>query len=427
MSSMYRVLLRNLCTSVQSTAAAAEACTEPAVTKLRSITKSLYRENDFDRLVEKFKKASEIDRFRTNSGIYETMVRRLASAKRFNLVEEILEEQTKYKDITKEGFSARLIRLYGVSGMFENAHKLFDGLPERNCTRTVLSFNALLAAYLHSKKFDMVDRLFKELPSKLSIEPDSVSYNTVIKAFCEMGSFDSAFSMIEEMENKGVKPDLITYNTLLDELYGKGRYSEGERIWSEMEKKNVTPDIRSYNARLVGLAGEKKMKEAVELIEKMRNEGVKPDRFSINAVIKGFVDEKNLDEAKKWYSEIANTDCEPNKTTFKMLIPFLCEKGDLKTAIEVCKVIFNSQSRVDDSLLQLVVDRLVKESMVSEAKEIVELGRTCRYKLKLPADKPLHGICPRMILFAPYKLVFSFLVYNSYYPFELVLAFLSLG
>lgn len=381
MSSLYRVLQRNFSTSVQSPTAAAAT----SKTTFRSLSKDLYKERDFSRLVEKFKKASELERFRTNNVIYENTVRRLASAKYFNLIEEILEDQKKYKDITKEGFSARLIRLYGITGMSENAHKMFDGLPERNCTRTVLSLNALLAAYLHSKKFDMVDRLFKELPAKLSIEPDLVSYNTVIKAFCEMGSFDSAMSMLEEMEKKGVNPDLITFNTLLDGLYVNGSFLEGDKIWNQMEKKNVTPDIRSYNARLAGLAGEKKMKEAVELIEKMRNEGVKPDLFSINALIKGFVDEKNLDEAKKWYSEIANTDYNPNDTTFKMLIPFLCEKGDLMTAFKVCKEIFKSGSRVDASLLQLVVDKLTKESMIKEAKKIVRLGS--RYDLKLPADK----------------------------------------
>lgn len=386
--SLFRLLRRNFSTSVQSSAAATATATTPSATaKLRSLTQSLFRESNFDRLVEKFKKASEISRFRVKNDIYEQTVRRLASAKRFDQVEEILEEQKKYPDISKEGFSARLIRLYGLSGMFENAYKMFDTLPDRNCPRTVLSFNALLAAYLHSKKFDMVPRLFNELPAKLSIEPDLVSYNTVIKALCEMGSLDSAISMLSEMDKKGVNPDLISFNTLLDELYAKGRFSDGDEIWSQMEKKNIAPDVRSYNAKITGFAKEKKMKEAVELIEKMRSGGVKPDLYSINALIKGFVEEKNLDEAKKWYGEIANTDYDPNKTTFKMLIPFLCENGDLKTASEVCKEIFKNRSRVDKSLPQLVVDSLVKGSMVSEAAEIVKAARISHYKLVLPKDK----------------------------------------
>ncbi|XP_054793315.1 pentatricopeptide repeat-containing protein At1g55890, mitochondrial-like [Prosopis cineraria] len=373
MSSLCRLLQRNFSSSAG------------AAPSIRSLVKKLYKERDYNLLVQKFKDASEVDRFRTKDGIYELTVRRLASAKQFNLVEEILEDQKRYKDISREGFSARLIRLYGLSGMFENAHKLFDGLPERNCTRTVLSFNALLSAYLHSKKFDMVDRLFKELPAKLSVEPNLVSYNTVIKAFCEMDSFDSAIAMLDEMEKKGVIPDLITFNTLLHGLYVNGRFSDGDKIWSLMGRKDVIPDIRSYNAKLEGLVGQKNMKEAVELIEKMRDDGVKPDIYSINALIKGFVNEKNLDEVKKWYREIANSDYNPNNTTFKLLIPFLCENGDLYSAYKVSKDIFECRNYVEASIPQLVVDKLAEKRRILEVKKMVKLGS--RFKLSLPQEK----------------------------------------
>ncbi|KAJ1380671.1 Tetratricopeptide-like helical domain superfamily [Sesbania bispinosa] len=324
------------------------------------------------------------------TGIYEDTVRRLAAAKRFRWVRDILEHQKNYSDISKEGFSTRLITLYGKSGMHRHAQKMFDEMPQRNCNRTVLSLNALLAAYLHSRKYDVVERLFKDLPGELSVKPDLVSYNTVIKAFCEMGSFDSAVSMLVEMEEKGVSPDLITFNTLLDGLYAKGRFEDGEKLWAQMKEKNVAPDIRSYNARLLGLAVEKKTGEAVEFHEEMKKKGVKPGLFCFNALIKGFVNEDNLVEAKKWFGEIAKSEYDPNKATFATIIPFLCEKGDMKTVIEMCKEIFNSRCLVGASLLQLVVDKLVSESMVSEAKEIVEKGKTnryCRYKLNLPTDE----------------------------------------
>ncbi|CAA7040118.1 unnamed protein product [Microthlaspi erraticum] len=59
----------------------------------------------------------------------------------FEWIEEILEEQKKYHNMSKEGFIVRIINLYGQAGMFEHAQKVFDEMPERNCKRTVLSFN----------------------------------------------------------------------------------------------------------------------------------------------------------------------------------------------------------------------------------------------------------------------------------------------
>lgn len=273
--------------------------------------------------------------------------------------------------------------------MFDNAQKVFDEMTEVNGKQTVLSFNALLAACVKSKKYDVVDELFRSLPAKLGIEPDVVSYNTIVKAYCEMGSFDSAISMLDDMEKKGLDPDLITFNTLLNGLYANSRFDDGERIWDRMLKKNYSPNIRTYNARLEGLANEKKTKDAVELVEEMRTNSVKPDVFLFNAVIKGFVNEGNLEEAKRWYDEMEKNDCKMNKVTFTTLIPFACKKGDLDFALKLCKEVFSKRRLVDQKVLQLVVDGLVKESMIEEAKELVEMGKTnkyCCYKLKLPSE-----------------------------------------
>ncbi|KAK9907037.1 hypothetical protein M0R45_002490 [Rubus argutus] len=357
---------------------------------IRAISADLDGEQNLKRLVKKFKESSELYRFRTKTPIYEETVRRLANAKRFRAIEELLEDQKKYPDFSDEGFAVRLVSLYGKAGMFDNAQKTFDEMPERNCARTVLSFNALLGACVKSKKFDMVEKIFGEVPEKLSIEPDLVSYNTMVKAFCEMGSFDSAVLMIQEMEKKGVKPDVITFNTILDCLYGNKRFSDAEKIWGQMVEKNIVPNIRSYNAKLLGLALEKRTKEGAQLVEELRNIGVKPDVFSFNALIKGFVNEGDLDEAKRWYGEIEKSSCSPDKWTFETLVPFVCEKGDVEYAFELCKNIFQRNRLVGVALLQAVVDGLVKASRIEEAREVVKLGNTNSYRnynLKLPSDE----------------------------------------
>ncbi|KAJ8761610.1 hypothetical protein K2173_004386 [Erythroxylum novogranatense] len=375
MSSISRFIRRAFSTSTEPATVLETGKTFGA----KSLCKILNKERNLKRAVKLFKKASENDRFRTKTGIYESTVRRLATAQRFRWIEEILEDQKKYRDISREGFNARLISLYGKSGMAESAQKVFDEMPRRNCNRTVLSFNALLAAYASSKKFDKVDGLFRELPEKLNVEPDLVSYNTIIKAFCDMGSLDSGLLLLNEMEKKGVEPDLYTFNFLLKGFYGNGQFENGESIWARMLGKNLLPDIRSYNAKLDGLALEKRTKDAVELLEQMKRKGIKPDLYSFNALIKGFVSEDMLDEAKHWYREMWNNDCKPKKSTFATFIPFVCEKGNFNFAFELSKDAFRRKRLVDERVLQRVVDGLIKETMVREAEELVQLGKTNGY------------------------------------------------
>ncbi|KAF3451621.1 hypothetical protein FNV43_RR07716 [Rhamnella rubrinervis] len=361
----------------KSTAASTKA---KANANLNSLPKTASTKDiKLKKLVDKFKKSSELISFRNNQGIYHFTVRRLAAAKKFSMIEEILEAQKKYKDITNEGFSIRLIGLYGKSGMLEHAHKLFDELPELNCERTVRSFNALLTAYVNAKKFDKVVEIFHELPSTVSIESDVISYNIVIHAFCEMGSLDSAISTFDALESKGIEPDLITFNTLLNALYRDQRCLEGERIWDMMESKGIVPDVRSYNSRLRGLVYDNRILEAVELVGEMESKGIKPDTFSYAALIKGFCSEGNLKEANRCYSELQNNKCTPDVAIYTALVPLCCKVGDLKMAFNLCLDAINHRLLIKETVLKRVVDGLVEEAKIEEAKKLVDLVKSSKY------------------------------------------------
>jgi len=400
MSSLSRVLRGTFNTCpIRRFSSAATAASEPTATPAvtaaisppqKSLTSLVNGERNPKRIVEKFKKACESERFRTNIAVYDRTVRRLVAAKRLHYVEEILEEQKKYRDMSKEGFAARIISLYGKAGMFENARKVFDEMPNRDCKRSVLSFNALLSAYGLSKKFDVVEELFNELPGKLSIKPDIVSYNTLIKALCAKDSLPEAVALLDEIENKGLKPDIVTFNTLLLSSYLKGQFELGEEIWAKMVEKNVPIDIRTYNARLLGLANEVKSKELVNLFEELKASGLKPDVFSFNAMIRGSINEGKMDEAEAWYKEIVKHGYRPDKATFALLLPAMCKAGDFESAIELFKETFSKRYLVGQTTLQQLVDELVKGSKREEAEEIVKIAKTndfLKLKLNLPSQE----------------------------------------
>jgi len=379
MSSLLRLLRRALPASTSAGAS--------DTIKAKSYWTEIIKERNLEHLVEKFKNASVDEDFRTKTFVYKNAIHRLAAARKFNYVEEILEDQKQYKDIYKEGFNAPLISLYGVAGMFDNARKVFDEMLERRCAQTVVSFNALLGACVNSKKFDEAEGLFKGLSKELEIEPDLVSYNTVLKAFCVTGSMDSAATLLDEMEKKGLEADLITFNTLLHGFYAKGRFVDGERIWEQMKEKNVEPDKRSYNLKLLRLTLEKRMEDAVKVVEEMKSEGIQLDTFSYSALIRGFVNEGDLKNAKHWYLEIGKSGCKRDKLTLEGLIPFALQKGDFMFAYGICKYVLCSKLPVQNALIQSVVDALAKDSRLEEAKKLVGLGESCRahsYKLELP-------------------------------------------
>ncbi|KAL4571041.1 hypothetical protein LXL04_017791 [Taraxacum kok-saghyz] len=200
-------------------------------------------------------------------------------------------------------------------------------MPERNCPQTIKSFNALLG--------ECVEGFFRELFEKLYLKPDIVSYNTAIKAFCDMGSFDSAATLFGEIEKNGMEPDLITFNTLLIGYYGNGRFLDGEKLWAKMMNTNLTPDIRTYSAKLVGLLC--------------------------------FCNNGDLTEAKNWYAKLGQSDSSTNKATFAALIRLACKLNDYDWSIEHFQQTIEEKCIVDRNVVQLMIDGLVKEKKIEIA------------------------------------------------------------
>ncbi|WRX26427.1 Pentatricopeptide repeat - like 10 [Theobroma cacao] len=306
----------------------ANRTTSTALTSTKPSSKATMKARKLQGLVNKFKQSSESDEFRYKSQrSYDRTVRRLASAKQFSLIDDILQHQKKYQDIAQEGFVIRLMALYGKAGMFEHAQKLFDEMPELKC---------------------------------------------------------DPLSVVDTLEKKGLEPDVITFNTLLDGLFSKGRIADGEKIWGLMEEKNVVPNVRTYNSKLRGLVYEKEIVKAVELWEEMENKGIKPDVYSYNAMIKGYCNAGNIEQVKKWYTELKKSGISPDRVTYVTLVSFLCKKSEFEMAVELCKESLDRRVTAGAAMFQTVIGGLVKESRVDEAIQLVELGKSrLHYKLKL--------------------------------------------
>ncbi|KAF3674112.1 hypothetical protein FXO37_06590 [Capsicum annuum] len=310
-------------------------------------------------IVDSFKKSSECPQFRRNRFHYETAVRQLTEAKHFSGIIDIIEHQKNYPDIRNESFVVRFILLCGKVKMDHRA-----------------------------QKYHKIGDLFRELPSKLSIEPDLVSYNTAIKAMCKAGWLDSAVSLMDEIESPGIKPNIVTCNTLLNAFYENRRFSDADNLWDMMEKKNIIPNLCSCNIKLISLVIANEVSKANQFFDEIVNKGFKPDAFSYNTMIKMGITQGNLEEVKMWYEKMLQNDCLPDLKPFTMLVTFACSSKDFDFALRLCKKAMKSHKAICNRIMQRVVDGLVEHSKIENAKELVKLAESCgsfRYKLSLPS------------------------------------------
>merc|ERR1719460_1041227 len=84
------------------------------------------------------------------------------------------------------------------------------------------------------------------------VEPDIITYSTIVKGYCQSGDVARAFQVLEEMKRDGrFAPDQILYNSLLD-----------------------------------GCAKEHRVDEALQLLEDMRTSGITPSNFTLSILVK---------------------------------------------------------------------------------------------------------------------------------------------
>ncbi|KAK4755040.1 hypothetical protein SAY87_008797 [Trapa incisa] len=383
MSSVVRQLHRVFSASQPAAAAAAAAATATATART-TLTSTKVRKL-LDSLERSLKPPS--GQFRRQSRVLEA-VHKLSSAGHTSLVDEILRDQKQRIGPESELFAAYLIELYGAAGMFDLARELFDEMPNLNCPPTIRSLNSLLQACVKSERFNEVERLVRDLPVTLSLEPDLVTYNILVGSYCRAGSIDCALLVIDEISEKGLQPEAITFTPLLVFFYRSGRFKEGDHIWDLMESKNITLNATTYHIKLHAMVSHDKLADAVELFADMEKKSVIPDVYCYNALIIGFCRKEDSEEAKNWYQKLVKSSCSPDFVTMSMLIPFFRKKNDLDMVYVLCTDLMCMSFRISPHLVQRVVDDLVQHSKLELAEELVKLSSSdsnLRYNLKIPS------------------------------------------
>nr|XP_009772729.1 PREDICTED: pentatricopeptide repeat-containing protein At2g13420, mitochondrial-like [Nicotiana sylvestris] len=81
----------------------------------------------------------------------------------------------------------------------------------------------------------------------IGIDPDIITYNSLIDGIGEHGELDDMVYLYEEMKKVGCFPDVITYNTLINYFFQSGRMVLAFKNLHEMKKSGLNPNVVTYN------------------------------------------------------------------------------------------------------------------------------------------------------------------------------------
>jgi pentatricopeptide repeat protein len=107
-----------------------------------------------------------------------------------------------------------LIHLYGTCGCLDLAQKIFETMPERS----VVSWNAIIDAFVRLGEFDTALKLFGEMQN--IFEPDGHTMQTVIRACAGLGAVSLgmwAHACLLRKYHAGMAGDVLVNNCLVSQ------------------------------------------------------------------------------------------------------------------------------------------------------------------------------------------------------------------
>ncbi|KAK6136755.1 hypothetical protein DH2020_029509 [Rehmannia glutinosa] len=221
----------------------------------------------------------------------------------------------------------QLINLYSKHGLIEDAHKLFDGMSERN----VFSWNTIINSYIKSRNFSKAKSLFDSSPCK-----DSVTYNSMISGYARSDGYESeAIDLFIQMQfdNGSARVDEFTLTTMLN-LVAKLRVLHcGRQVHSFMVKSGNDLSVFALSSLIDMYSKCGSFSDACGVVNGSVGEGV-VDLVVKNALIAACCREGELEMARKIF--LNNPEFNDN-VSWNTLISGYAQNGCEVEAVELFK------------------------------------------------------------------------------------------
>ncbi|KMT09335.1 hypothetical protein BVRB_6g134300 [Beta vulgaris subsp. vulgaris] len=256
-----------------------------------------------------------------------------------------------------------LIDMYSKCKDVKSARWIFDNMAVRD----LLSWNAMISGYVLNGFLELALELFGSM-TLMGVEPDLVTLNSVMDAYCRMGLCDEALKVFGHIAH----PSVVSWTTLFSGYSRFGNHEASLRIFRDMIKSLVyTSDLDSLSSAVVSCRHLQALRNGQEIhaygmkahstrvfynscgpalltmyskcsrVHDMRNVFELMDKFDMvtwNAMIFGLVDLAMGYSALETFTMMQIVGVKINQTTISTILP-IC---DLKSGKQLHAYIFRN-------------------------------------------------------------------------------------
>jgi len=162
-----------------------------------------------------------------------------------------------------------------------------------------------------------------------------ITHNTLLDACARACIMKRASQFLEDMEVSGIEPDIITYSTLVKGYCMEGNVDRAFRIVADMKRKDkLAPDEIMYNSILDGCAKQHRVDDALNLLEEMKCTGVNPSNYTLSILVKLLGHARRLNQAFQIVEDLSRQyGFTPNVQVYTCLVQACIQNRRLEKAL----------------------------------------------------------------------------------------------
>ncbi|XP_057510445.1 pentatricopeptide repeat-containing protein At4g22760 [Actinidia eriantha] len=223
-----------------------------------------------------------------------------------------------------------MISGYSKGGDVESAQDLFDWMGEKD----LLLYNAMISCYAQNGRSKEALQLFnKMLQPDVNIQPDKMTFASVISACSQMGDLSVGSQIESTMNRLGIRMDNHLATALID-LYAKsGRIDKAYVLFHGLQKK----DLISYTAMILGCGLNGRANDSIKLFEEMMDTQIYPNLVTFTGILTAYNHVGLVEEGYKCFTSMQKHGLMPSADHYGIMVDLFGRAGRLKEAYELIK------------------------------------------------------------------------------------------
>lgn len=282
--------------------------------------------------------------FAPNTRMYTTLMKGYMRAGRISDTVRMLEAMRHQEDRASHPDHVTyttVISAFVRAGLMDRARQVLAEMARIGVPANRVTYNILLKGYCQQLLIDKAKELMQEMINDSAVEPDVISYNTLIDGCILVDDSMGALAYFNEMRARGIAPTKISYTTLMKAFASSGQPMLANKVFDEMLKDpRIKVDMIAWNMLVQGYSRLGQVEEVKNVIQRMKERGFYPNVATYGSLANGIALARKPGEALLLWNEIKercgmqnegdNSNSSPN------LPPLKPDEGLLDTLADIC-------------------------------------------------------------------------------------------